>query len=286
MRRAVLLLTVALASTLLACVREPQSGGQGNGGTTGGAGAAGTAAGTGATGGAGSGEGGAAGTGATGGAGNGEGGGARINRQWGLDWYRLGLWQECSSSGTCADGMTCFRLSQELALCDGPPLPPDDACNQPMGALAKQECHCNGLSCQGGLICTAAQEYIASGPLVLNGCVESPCATPTDCADGMVCTPASLIIPKWASTLQRAGLRCTRPACQSDLDCVDGEHGRCSLLTKAPTQSGQRALIDIRCAYARPVDDASLCKGTRVIDLTGAPDGDYVTGYACAELAH
>src|SRR6185503_16682331 len=106
----------------------------------------------------------AAGMGATGGAGNGEGGGARINRQWGTMSYRLGLWPECSSSGTCADGMTCFRLSQELAVCDGPPRPPDDACSPPLGFLAKHECHCDGRSCEGGLICTAAQQYFASGP--------------------------------------------------------------------------------------------------------------------------
>jgi len=197
--------------------------------------------------------------------------------------------QECSTSGTCGAGQTCFRLTQEFAVCDAVDTPPAESCTPPgyPGDRLTDECGCNGLTCGAGQTCVAARIWCSCGPHEHNGCVDTPCLSASECPEDSVCTPTSLIVPVSAAPPESKNRRCTHPACRSDADCVDGENGRCSLWLKAPAQQGVMGLSDIRCVYAA-LPDGGACRGTTAwrVAPSGPTDEGLFDPYTCPELPH
>jgi hypothetical protein len=202
-----------------------------------------------------------------------EDGGAGLMRVW----FRGGAplpHEDCLSTGACSGKKTCFRLAHEFAMCDGPQRAATDQCaplnpSAPPPPHRGDECGCDGGVCETGQVCIAAEEQCSCAPHQHNGCVDTPCTTPADCPEGLVCTPASLILPWWSGRAELAPRRCVRPACRSDADCIDGNEGRCSLLIDRLPQAGEMFLAGIRCAYSALSADGGACRGTIPFDLGG-----------------
>lgn len=162
---------------------------------------------------------------------------------------RLDLVQ-CGADDSCPEGQSCYRLARELGICDakqveatecalGPSVTGDDA------RATSNQCACDGLSCDEGQICRRMVETCSCGINWANKCVDKACAQPSDCSDGTVCRPSSLIV----------STRCLAPECQSDADCDRGLQGRCSAILFAPLQSGEFHLESVSCVYARRPGD-------------------------------
>jgi hypothetical protein len=218
--------------------------------------------------------------GADSGADLGDGGRTELQRAWNVGpGFDTSAYQDCTASGVCSPGLTCFRLAPDLAVCDAPPLPRGQMCSGPGSTPVTDECGCDALTCDAGQMCVAAEVWCSCAPQVYNGCVDLPCATPADCAGGTVCTPPSLLVPAWAAPPPTVRTRCADAACRSDAECEDGAQGRCAMLLVTPTQQGEMGLRAVRCVYAGSSDTPGVCSGTTPQSL----GGDF---YTCPALAH
>jgi hypothetical protein len=156
---------------------------------------------------------------------------------------------ECGADGSCPTGLTCFHLTAEIGVCDDPAPPATTECTPkekldtpPFEAQSMDECACNGASCGEGQICHFIEATCSCPTAGHNVCVDTPCTSPADCPDGMVCRPSSYILA--------SGERCIARSCTGDADCTDGaEHGRCMLSLKVPSQAGEVHIDSIRCHY-------------------------------------
>jgi hypothetical protein len=119
------------------------------------------------------------------------------------------LLSPCAGDGSCPGDQVCFHLTSEIALCDVPQQAPTDAVCEPACDVGHR---CNpGFT--GGTPCVPHTNY----------CSETSCASASDCGDGMVCAPPSLIHigPLWPRAMPapslhlRPGLheRTERPLC-------------------------------------------------------------------------
>lgn len=155
---------------------------------------------------------------------------------------------QCGADDSCPEGQSCYRLARELGICDakqveatecapGPSLTGEDA------RATYNQCACDGLRCGEGQICRRMEETCSCAPNQANKCVDKACVQPSDCSNGTVCRPSSLIVP--------IGGRCLAPECQSDADCNQGFQGRCSAILLAPAQRGEFHLESVSCVYAR-----------------------------------
>jgi hypothetical protein len=118
----------------------------------------------------------------------------------------------CAPDGSCPDGKVCFRLTDELSVCDvAQPIYPDAGCTP---------------ACEEGKVCRPG----GGGCLPPPYCWETPCRSPADCGEGTVCTPPSLVGATNNFPLVGPG-RCTPRSCQSDRDCTRGPNGRCACMS-------------------------------------------------------
>ena len=145
----------------------------------------------------------------------------------------------CDATGSCPEGLTCFHLAAELAVCDIPQSPVRTTCS-----FTTDECDCSGRTCASGLVCVTLQESAHS----YNTCLQTACAAPSDCAGGTVCTPTSLIV--------KTPGRCFTPACRSDADCSGGVDGRCALVVEF---NGGPRLERVGCVFAGEPANATAC---------------------------
>lgn len=148
----------------------------------------------------------------------------------------------CTADGGCPDGQVCFRLAAELAVCDIPQEPPTDAvCDPPCGA---------------GQRCNPAVGGGACGSM--NYCFATGCSSASDCSDGTVCAPPSLI-----HIGQFGPGRCLRRFCTSDQDCTNGPNGRCALVQRAGFVFGCNSSfvtdVNVGCVYSGSPTDPSAC---------------------------
>ena len=155
---------------------------------------------------------------------------------------------ELCNQGTCSGGKRCFQLTRELGLCDGPEVTEATDCSPSFNADEQpDECGCaptggaggeGGLaarSCSPGKVCRMLTERCSCAPKTANTCVETACETPSDCAEGSVCVPSSLIV----------GARCIEVECGGDSDCASEE--RCVAMLNQPQQAGDTFLSWVRC---------------------------------------
>ena len=156
---------------------------------------------------------------------------------------------ECSADSSCPAGLRCFHLTAEVGICDAPSPPSVDQCTPadrldtpPFEQKSSDACGCNGLSCTTGLRCRYVEATCSCGSSGHNVCVDTPCASPSDCTDGTVCRPSSYILGP--------GERCVVRSCASDADCSDCiAHGRCVVVLRIPSQAGEVRIAGIRCEY-------------------------------------
>jgi hypothetical protein len=153
----------------------------------------------------------------------------------------------CDATGGCQDGMTCFRLAAELAVCDVPQQPVRTTCS-----FASDECECTGRTCSAGFVCV--QLWVSAE--TQNTCVQPACTSPSDCSGGSVCTPASLIV--------KSPGRCFTPACRSDADCTGGVEGRCALVISF---NGGPQLEKVGCVFAGPPAGATACAPAQATEV-------------------
>jgi len=156
------------------------------------------------------------------------------------------LLSPCAGDGSCPGDQVCFHLTSEIALCDVPQQAPTDAVCEP--------------ACDVGQRCNPG--FTGATPCVphTNYCSETSCASASDCGDGMVCAPPSLIhIGPFGPG------RCLRRVCTSDQDCTSGPNGRCVLvgsLTSAATCNGPvLGDVSVSCVYSGSPADPSACAG-------------------------
>lgn len=144
----------------------------------------------------------------------------------------------CESAEQCPKGQTCFRLSEEIGVCDAPqptvatvcsPLPDPDPSNP------GDECGCAGRTCAAGQVCVGIEKTCSCPNAITNRCLEAACSAPSDCAVGTVCTPSSFI----------AGGSCIPASCRSDGDCPPG--ARCGVYVVFPEQAGEPFVQNVSC---------------------------------------
>jgi hypothetical protein len=160
----------------------------------------------------------------------------------------------CAADGGCPDGKTCFRLTAQLAYCDVPQQSPNSA-----------EC---SPACGAGQRCNPAYEGFNPCRPTVNYCFETSCASASDCGEGSVCTPPSLIrdgISYWSPGPPSvwAG-RCLPRFCASDQECTRGPNGRCVLVNNYTGQGchgGQIRSLSIACVYPGAPADPGACAG-------------------------
>jgi hypothetical protein len=236
---------------------------------------------------------GGSGGGAGGGGGNGAAGVTGVDRTFGagFGWTGGQKPEDCSVTGTCSSG-TCFRLTPDLAVCSPTAQLPANQCSVQTGFSIPDECGCGGLTCAAGATCVSVALTCSCQPTSYNACVETACASPTDCGGGSVCTPTAYILPAPQGTsfpTSTAG-RCFAPACASDAVCADGVAGRCALVLSKPNpQQGDLRLVGVRCVYSGPPTDASACAGTTAAGAESFDHPSGATGYGfhtCPDLAH
>jgi hypothetical protein len=176
---------------------------------------------------------------------------------------------ECRDPGDCQTGERCYRLAEQLGICDRDTSDwgcTADECSCGQGGGPAEEAE---VACPRDQRCVTYEETCSCAPSYLAGCVEAGCASDQDCVDGTVCTPPSYMFPPVATQ----GARCRTPLCTRDEDCVDGPRGRCSLLLTPPSQAGEVRLQGIRCVYESPDIGPDACQGTSASTLIGeAPD--------------
>jgi hypothetical protein len=131
-------------------------------------------------------------------------------------------------------------MTAELAVCN-----PDRAaattCTPPdMLGTSTDQCGCNGLTCAAESRCVSIEDTCSCKPTRSNRCVDTPCATPSDCPAGSACTPTRFIIGGQQG-------RCLK-GCTSDSQCTEGAEGRCSLLYRPPLQGGEYG-ARLKCVY-------------------------------------
>jgi hypothetical protein len=143
----------------------------------------------------------------------------------------------CRGPEDC-QGERCVELTKELSVCEAPLLEATE-CSAKADAPVADECGCDGLTCGPGEICRARELTCSCVPNTVNVCVEEPCRTPSDCADGTVCVPRQFIL----------GGRCLTAQCTADADCDYRPSGVCGLEVSLPSQAGELSLTALRCFY-------------------------------------
>jgi hypothetical protein len=163
-------------------------------------------------------------------------------------------WQpmHCADGTPCPAGQECFRLTQELAICDAAEPTQPTACEaEPHPEIPGDDCGCPGASCGPEQRCVASQAFCSCAPWSVNRCADAPCGSPADCPDGSVCRPTSFIFVSVDDRAKHFGSgRCMRAACRADADCTLVPHGRCGVSIHYPLQSGQTYLSGPSCFYA------------------------------------
>jgi hypothetical protein len=164
----------------------------------------------------------------------------------------------CGEGDRCPDGQRCFRLTQEVALCDVPEREQATTCEIVADAGvddASHDCACPGMGCRPDQRCVASQVTCSCPPKTVHRCVDAPCSSPSDCPSGSVCRPPSFIFEN-GDPLPSDGTddrgRCVAAGCQSDADCTLVAGGRCGVFVTYPQQGGSPR-ISISCLYAQRV---------------------------------
>jgi hypothetical protein len=153
----------------------------------------------------------------------------------------------CASDGSCPDGQVCFRLANELAVCDIPQESPSDAVCDP--------------ACAAGQTCNAGRPNPIPCIPQSNYCFETSCSSSADCGDGTVCTPPSRL---HFGTVGPG--RCLSRSCASDQECTSGLNGRCALVEYAtfPGAGCNGWYItgaSVECVYSGSTTDPGACAG-------------------------
>jgi hypothetical protein len=191
-------------------------------------------------------------------------------RDYGL---RFALPQPCAKSGACAQGQ-CFRLTQELGLCDVPRQEVTSCTST--DPKTPDSCGCNMLVCSQGTTCVSLEPSCACDTVHQNQCVDIPCASADDCVAPDVCTPSAYVLGTDALPPNRG--RCTRPLCKADAECTDGPGGRCGVIIAGRTY-GEPYLDVVRCIYDGTSTAPGICQGTQAVAVDPS-------SYICPGLAH
>ena len=149
----------------------------------------------------------------------------------------------CAADGDCPNGQICFHLAAELGVCDVPEEPPTDAVCEPACAAGQDAIR------QAGGVCDFESYCFAAG-----------CTSASDCSDGAVCTPPSLIHDgNWGPG------RCLHRFCTSDQDCTAAPGGRCAIVQRAAFNFGCNGAwvrdASIACVYPGSPTGPNACAG-------------------------
>jgi len=136
---------------------------------------------------------------------------------------------ETCTAGLCADGQTCFPITDDFGICDS--LVESTGCD----------------SCDPSQFCGAFPSH-DTGPMITNACVPRPCSSPNQCGAD-VCIPPSFIGAE-LSALARAS-QCAPITCHRDSDCTLAAGGRCAALLASPVQTFYSVLVRVTCLYPR-----------------------------------
>ena len=201
--------------------------------------------------------------------------------------------ESCGLNDACSTLRACFHLTPDLAVCGLAANRAATACGN--GASSHpDDCGCNGLACPADQACVQVYDYPPANARdagAYNTCVDSPCTSPSDCADGTVCRPGEFI--RAAGYPDSAGRpatgRCFRTACQSDSECDNQPGGRCALVYHN-NGNGGLDIFGVRCVYADPDSPPSgleqaWCSGTRVLSLRSLGTGLGIRFHTCPDLA-